>query len=151
MIDRLIKEFKDGVLIKEYHGDEFSVDAPTAGIGCDRYGQNNEHKTKVLEWMRNYWRPAIAVLYATILFLDFIVRPIVNITYAEEFDLVQTVEAVKELDPMVQVQAIEIASRNELWPQITNQELHYVFLVLLGITAWTRGQEKIASNKNNGS
>jgi len=148
MAEHLIKEYKDGVLIKEYHGDEFSVDNTfITGKDHGRHGQSDEHKTKVLEWMRNYWRPGIAVLYAMILFLDFMVRPVVNIIYAKSFDLAQTVESVKKLDPMVQVQAIEIASRNELWPQITSQELHYVFLVLLGITAWTRGQEKIANNK----
>lgn len=150
MIDRIIKEYKDGKISKEYHGDSFNVIDGDYLYSDEQCKQQEKHKHKLFEWMRHYWRPIMAMLYGLILFIDFVIRPIVNITYANNFSLAHTVQSVKELDPAVQIQAIDIASRNELWPQITSQEVHYVFLVLLGITAWTRGMEKTETIKKEG-
>ena len=140
MTDRQIKEYKSGKLVKEYPGDLYAVEK--INDHTDRHGQHASHKTKYFEWTRNYWRPTMAVLYGIILFIDFVARPIFNTVYAEKFSLAKTVHAIKELDTTVQIQAMDIASRNELIPQITTQEVHWVFMVLLGVSAWTRGMEK---------
>jgi len=110
---------------------------------------NYEHITpKEDSFLQKYWRPAMAILYLLLVFLDYGIRPIVNQYYAKEFDLSATVEAIKPLDPSVQVKALEIAARNEIWPPILNEFVHLAFGAILTAAATTRGLEKIQKQKN---
>lgn len=99
-------------------------------------------------FLQKYWRPAAAVLYLSLCFLDYAVRPIVNQYYARDFDLVTATIAIEKLEPATQVRALEIASRNELWPPIMNEFVHLAFGAMLSAAATTRGMEKIQREKN---
>ena len=92
----------------------------------------------------------MAILYMLLMFLDYGVRPVVNQYYASDFDLSVTVEAIAPLDPSVQVKALDIASRNELWPPILNEFVHLAFGAILTAAATTRGFEKVQRLKKNG-
>ena len=98
-------------------------------------------------FFQKYWRPAMAGLYMLLMILDYGVRPLVNQWHANEFDLATTVESIAPLDPSVQVKALDIASRNELWPPILNEFVHLAFGAILTASAATRGMEKIQRNK----
>ncbi len=99
-------------------------------------------------FFQKYWRPAVAALYLMLCLLDYGVRPLVNQYYAKQFDLSATVEAIKPLEPSVQVKALEIAARNEIWPPILNDMVHLAFGAILSAAATTRGMEKIQRAKN---
>ena len=101
-------------------------------------------------FFQKYWRPAMAGLYMLLMILDYGVRPVVNQYYANKFDLADSVAAIIELDPSVQVKALDIASRNEVWPPILNEFVHLAFGAILTAAATTRGFEKIQRLKKNG-
>ncbi len=94
-------------------------------------------------FFQKYWRPAMAGLYMLLMILDYGVRPVVNQYYANKFDLATSVAAISELDPSVQVKALDIASRNEIWPPILNEFVHLAFGAILTASAATRGMEKM--------
>lgn len=94
-------------------------------------------------FFQKYWRPAMAGLYMLLMILDYGVRPLVNQWHANEFDLSATVVAISALDPQVQVKALDIASRNEIWPSILNEFVHLAFGAILTAAATTRGFEKM--------
>jgi hypothetical protein len=81
------------------------------------------------DWMTTKWRPMMAVTYMAICICDFILFPI-------GFTIVQYDET----------QAANDAFRQ--WQPLTLQGggfIHMAFGAILGITALTRGQEKIAA------
>jgi len=94
-------------------------------------------------FFQKYWRPGMAGLYMLLMVLDYGVRPLVNQWHANEFDLSATVVAISPLDPQVQVKALDIASRNEIWPPILNEFVHLAFGAILTAAATTRGMEKM--------
>ena len=99
-------------------------------------------------FFQKYWRPAMAGLYMLLMILDYGVRPLVNQYHANEFDLSATVVSISPLDPSVQVKALDIASRNELWPPILNEFVHLAFGAVLTAAATTRGLEKMKRQGN---
>ena len=81
------------------------------------------------DWMTKKWRPMMAIVYMMINLFDFIIGPIL-------FNLLQY------WNPG---QAIA------MWQPLTLQGgglIHIAFGAILGISAWTRGQEKVASINN---
>ena len=81
------------------------------------------------EWMNRKWRPMMAVTYMAINICDFILFPVL-------FTLVQFAET----------QAGGSGFRQ--WVPITLQSgglIHMAFGAVVGIAAWTRGQEKVAT------
>lgn len=94
-------------------------------------------------FVQKYWRPGMAGLYMLLMLLDYGIRPLVNQYYANKFNLTTTVEAISTLDSSVQIKALDIASRNEIWPPILNQFVHLAFGAILTAAATTRGMEKI--------
>ena len=77
------------------------------------------------DWMNRKWRPATAWVYLTICVFDFIVFPI--------FWSI--------------LQAYKSGMVNEAWIPLTLQGagfFHVAMGTILGITAWSRGKEKIA-------
>jgi hypothetical protein len=83
---------------------------------------------KTEDWMQKKWRPMMAMMYMTVCAFDFIVFPVM-------FTIVQFWET----------QAANDAFRQ--WNPLTLQGaglFHMAMGAVLGITAWSRGQEKMA-------
>lgn len=81
------------------------------------------------DWMTKKWRPMMAITYMAINIFDFILGPIL-------FNLLQF------YNPGQEVTA---------YSALTLQGgglIHIAFGAILGISAWTRGQEKVASINN---
>ena len=101
--------------------------------------------------LKQYWRPAMAVLYLLLCFLDYAVRPVVNELGAKDFNLAETVAIVRDLNPALQIEALEIASTHEKWPPILSEFVHMAFGAILTGAAITRGMEKTARVKKSSS
>jgi len=88
-----------------------------------------KHKQKPAEdWITSKWRPMMAVMYMCVCICDFILFPV-------GFTIVQFWET----------QAVNDAFRQ--WQPMTLQGgglYHMAMGAVLGITAWSRGQEKMA-------
>jgi uncharacterized membrane protein len=85
-------------------------------------GKQNEH------WMKAYWRPAMGWLYMLMCFCDFVAFPIIAM-FMPQF-----------LKGMTYIP----------WKSITLDNgglIHMAFGAILGVAAWTRGQEKIAGKQ----
>jgi hypothetical protein len=85
------------------------------------------------DWIQKKWRPMMAVMYMAVCIFDFIIFPIM-------FTIVQFWE----------VQAVNDAFRQ--WQPITllgGGLFHVAMGAVLGVTAWSRGQEKIAGASTN--
>ena len=81
------------------------------------------------DWMTKKWRPMMAIVYMAINLFDFIVGPIL-------YNLLQY------WNPGQQV---------GMWQPLTLQGgglIHISFGAILGVAAWTRGQEKVEAIKN---
>jgi len=102
-------------------------------------GSDNSIQNKILEsqlqkqdehWVRAYWRPAMGWLYMVICIFDFIIFPL--------FAMIQ---------PLI-MKSFGIASPSyKEWVSLTLSNggiMHLAFGAILGVAAWTRGQEKIA-------
>jgi len=79
-------------------------------------------------WLKVYWRPAIAWQYLVICLFDFMIAPIMMVIYA------------------IQVKATYIP-----WTSLTlsNGGLYHLSMgAIIGVTAWTRGQEKLSAAYN---
>jgi hypothetical protein len=98
-------------------------------VNCDRQlllGSNES-------WMKSYWRPAAGWIYLAICFMDFIGFPLL-IILAPAFGMMF---------------GLDVAY--EPWTSITLTEgglIHLSFGAILGVTAWTRGKEKLAIRGN---
>lgn len=90
--------------------------------------EQKEENKKVEDWMTTKWRPMMAVMYMCVCTFDFIIAPIL-------WAIVQFWET----------QAANDAFRQ--WQPLTLQGaglFHMAMGAVLGITAWSRGQEKLA-------
>ena len=89
---------------------------------------NSKKEKEKEDWMQRKWRPMMAVLYMVVCIFDFILFPIM-------FTIVQFWE----------VEAVNDAFRQ--WQPLTligAGLFHMAMGAVLGISAWSRGQEKIA-------
>jgi len=92
-----------------------------------------KEKQEKEDWINKKWRPMMAVMYMIVCVFDFIVFPIM-------FTVVQFWET----------QAVNDAFRQ--WQPLTligAGLFHMAMGAVLGITAWSRGQEKIAGVSTN--
>lgn len=90
--------------------------------------EDNKPTKKEEDWMSKKWRPMMAIMYMMVCIFDFIVFPIM-------FTVVQFWE----------VQAANDAFRQ--WNPLTllgGGLFHVAMGAVLGVSAWSRGQEKIA-------
>ena len=81
------------------------------------------------DWMTKKWRPMMAVTYMAINIFDFILGPIL-------FNLLQFWNPGQAIG---------------MWQPLTLQGgglIHISFGAILGVAAWTRGQEKVEAIKN---
>lgn len=86
--------------------------------------KQNEH------WVKTYWRPAMGWLYMIICFTDFVVFP-----------------AIAMFLPVI-MKGFGIQMQYTAWQSLTLSNggmMHLAFGAILGVSAWTRGQEKISS------
>jgi hypothetical protein len=84
-------------------------------------------------WMKSYWRPAMGWLYMGINAFDFIIAPLLTM-----------------MMPAVLKNLGATTVTYTQWQSLTLQNgglIHLAFGAILGITAWSRGQEKVASIK----
>jgi hypothetical protein len=90
--------------------------------------EQKEEDKKVEDWMTKKWRPMMAIMYMCVCVFDFIVAPIL-------WAVVQFWETSAANDAFRQ------------WSPLTLQGaglFHMAMGAVLGITAWSRGQEKLA-------
>ena len=80
------------------------------------------------DWMQKKWRPMMAIMYMTVCIFDFIIFPIM-------FTIVQFWETQAANDAFRQWQPLTLVGAGLF---------HMAMGAVLGITAWSRGQEKIA-------
>lgn len=82
-------------------------------------------------WIRTYWRPAMGWLYMLICFMDFVFFPL----------LAMFIPAI--LKNLGVAEAAYVP-----WTSLTLSNggiMHVAFGAILGVTAWTRGMERIRS------
>lgn len=80
-------------------------------------------------WMKSYWRPAMGWLYMLICLMDFVVFP-----------------AIAMFLPVI-LKGFGVQLQYVAWQSLTLSNgglIHMAFGAILGVAAWTRGQEKIA-------
>lgn len=90
-------------------------------------------KKETEDWMQKKWRPMMAVMYMTVCIFDFIIFPIM-------FTIVQFWETQAANDAFRQWQPLTLVGAGLF---------HMAMGAVLGITAWSRGQEKIAGVSTN--
>jgi hypothetical protein len=83
--------------------------------------------SEATDWMTTKWRPMMAVTYMVICLCDFVLFPVL-------WSLMQFLEIRATNDVFRQWQAMTLQSGGFI---------HIAFMAILGISAWTRGQEKI--------
>lgn len=85
--------------------------------------QKEEH------WVKSYWRPAAAWLYMLICFVDFVVFPALTMV----------------LPALLHGMGMNVSYTP--WTSLSLQNggfIHLSFAAILGVAAWTRGNEKVA-------
>jgi len=86
-------------------------------------------KTNKSEWMRRYWRPTMAIVYMLVILFDFIFAPVL-------WSVIQTI-------------GMGIVSQQ--WVPLTLGSgglFHIAMGAVLGVSAYTRGQEKLEKIRN---
>jgi len=83
-------------------------------------------------WIKSFWRPAMGWLYMVICFVDFVLFPVLAM-----------------LMPVL-LKSLGIDEANYVpWKSLTLENgglIHLSFGAILGVTAWTRGLEKLRGN-----
>ena len=95
-----------------------------------REEEEKNSKKEGEHWMKAYWRPAMGWLYMLICAFDFIVGPLLSMAMP------------------IYLKSLGAATISYTqWQSLTLANgglIHLAFGAILGVTAWTRGQEKIA-------
>jgi Holin of 3TMs, for gene-transfer release len=95
-----------------------------------RREEEKEDSKQSEHWMKAYWRPAMGWLYMLICAFDFIIAPMLSMAmplYLKYLGATTVAYA--------QWQSLTLANGGLI---------HLAFGAILGVTAWTRGQEKLA-------
>jgi uncharacterized membrane protein len=109
-------------------GPQLSEAAQLAKIELEAKQQEADHAKQNEHWMKAYWRPAMGWLYMLMCFCDFVAFPIIAM-FMPQF-----------IKGMTYIP----------WKSITLDNgglIHMAFGAILGVAAWTRGQEKIAGKQ----
>ena len=100
-------------------------------------------------WYSKSWRPAAAFVYLAICLIDFSLIPMYMAYVAHTVPLVDVVTlSLKFPDQLLAFKTIQAT---QVWTPLTfayNGMFHAVFGAVLGLSVWTRGQEKIAKVKS---
>jgi hypothetical protein len=103
--------------------------ASAAQVALDTSVFEQQVKKEEEHWMKSYWRPAMGWLYMIICFVDFVVFPVIAMFM-----------------PVV-LKGVGIQMQYVAWQSLTLSNgglIHLAFGAILGVTSYTRGQEKIA-------
>ena len=106
-----------------------------AYVDLDRKELDHAQKIQEENWIRAYWRPGMGWLYMLICFADFVFFPL----------LAMVIPAV------LKNFGVENATYVP-WTSLTLSNggmIHLAFGAILGVTAWTRGLEKLQTNRGN--
>jgi hypothetical protein len=87
------------------------------------------------DWMTTKWRPMMAIVYMAINICDFILFPVLW-TLVQFWENQAANDAFRQWEPM----SLQFGGL-----------VHIAFGAILGISAWSRGQEKIAQSKSDNS
>ena len=101
----------------------------TAQAALDTQVFEQQAKKEDEHWMKSYWRPAMGWLYMLICFVDFVVFPVIAMFM-----------------PVI-LKGVGIQMQYVAWQSLTLSNgglIHLAFGAILGVTSYTRGQEKIA-------
>jgi hypothetical protein len=101
--------------------------------------------TKEQVW-KQAWRPAAAYLYLAICFADFIGFPVYYMASSRLSDATVVDQALKFKDSTAQVEVLKTLRHEQTWTPITTVGggmIHIALGSIIGVSAWTRGQEKI--------
>ena len=85
------------------------------------------------DWMTKKWRPMMAIMYMMVCIFDFIVFPIM-FTIVQFWEVSQANDAFRQWNPIT---------------LLGGGLFHVAMGAVLGVSAWSRGQEKIAGVANN--
>ena len=91
-------------------------------------------KTKNEDWINRKWRPLMGMMYFTVCIFDFILFPILWALFQQY--LMNTHTSITKIEP---------------WDPLTLQGaglFHMAMGAVLGIAAWSRGQEKMSMSMN---
>jgi len=89
------------------------------------YKSDNTEEVLEASWIKHYWRPAMAYQYLLVCLFDFIIFPMVTMAFYASTDQVY-----------VQWQPITLNASGFY---------HLAMGAIIGVSAWTRGQEKITN------
>lgn len=106
-----------------------SSDVGLAQVAVENKIVDQQIKKEEEHWVKAYWRPAMGWLYMLICFVDFVVFPVIAMFL-----------------PVI-YKGVGITSQYVPWASLTLANgglVHLAFGAILGVAAWTRGQEKIA-------
>lgn len=111
----------------------------------------SHHHHKEPLW-KEIWRPLAAFVYLGICILDFGVMPIIYEMINQSItnqDIVNLAMMFKE--SAAQIEALHTLRQARVWVPLTlqgNGMFHVAFGAILGVSAWTRGQEKAMMSNN---
>lgn len=102
--------------------------------------------------MKNSWRPIAAYVYLLICLCDFAVMPVYYTVHSSSrvMDREQVELALRFKDPTTQLEVLRTIRESGSWQPLTLQQsglFHMAFGAILGVAAWTRGQEKVEAIK----
>ena len=100
-----------------------------AQTSIDQQVVNEQIKKEEEHWMKAYWRPAMGWLYMGICFCDFMFFPMLTMFL-----------------PVIE-KGFGVTVGYVAWQSLTLSNgglIHLAFGAILGVSAWTRGQEKLA-------
>lgn len=101
---------------------------------------------KIGKWLNDNWRPIGAYVYFAVIIFDFIIMPQYMIMTKEK--TTNMILAIKDLKPEVQI--VYLNNEYKTWEPLSSSGgglLHISFGAILGVSAFTRGQEKIEQMK----
>jgi hypothetical protein len=105
-----------------------SASVGLAQASIDEKVVNEQINKEEEHWVKAYWRPAMGWLYMAICAMDFIVFPLISMFLPVFF------------------KRDGITAGYVAWQSLTLSNgglIHLAFGAILGVSAWTRGQEKI--------
>jgi hypothetical protein len=111
---------------------QLSPEAQLAKIELEKKQWEAENSKQDEHWMKAFWRPAMGWLYMLICFVDFVAFPVIAMFMP------------------VLLKGAGINMQYVAWQSLTLSNgglIHLAFGAILGITSYTRGQEKIADKK----
>ncbi len=111
--------------------------------------------TNISTWMKNSWRPTAAYVYLVICLCDFAGMPIYYTAIMNKQMNADHVSLAMKFDnPTAQIEALKAMRQTSVWEPITlhqNGLFHMAFGAILGVAAWTRGQEKVEEARRGSS